>query len=110
MRRWAGLNDSEVTTWPQDYHKDVKEATLKDDLTTTQVAAYLGCNRDTAKRLIPNIPGAYKFDLTGSGPARNSPWRVSKAKLDEFILRRKYAVGSQKLAEAEARGYCDARR
>lgn len=83
---------------------------MKNDMSTTQVAEYLGCNRDTAKRLISKIPGAYKFDLSGSGPAPNSPWRVPKEKLDDFIARRKYAVGSKKLAEAEARGYCDARR
>lgn len=83
---------------------------MKNDLNVSQVAEYLGCHKTTAKRLVPKIPGAYKFALTGDVPAKNSPWRVPKSKLDDFITRRKYAVGSQKLAELEAGGYCDARR
>lgn len=80
-------------------------STIKDDLTTAQVAEYLGVNPITAKRMMRKINGAYKFAIDGGKPKRNSPWRVSKAKLDEFITRAKYSVGSAKFEELEASWY-----
>lgn len=74
---------------------------MKNDLTTRQVAEYLGVCHDTAKRLVRRIPGAYRFALHGE-PRPNSPWRVSKDKLDDFINRSKYAVGSQKYEDLKA--------
>lgn len=75
---------------------------MKDDLTTAGVAKYLGISRITAKRLMPKVPGAYKISLATGEPAKNSPWRVSKAKLDEFITRAKYSVGSAKYETLQA--------
>ena len=81
---------------------------MKDDLNTHQVAEYLGCNYQTAKRLMRKVKGAYKVSLTGEAPAKNSPWRVSLANLRDWLNRNKYAVGSRKMDELEARGYCNA--
>lgn len=77
---------------------------MKDDLTTTQVAEYLGINRDTAKRMMPRIQGAYRLALNGE-PKPKSPWRVSKAHLDAHITRSKYSVGSAKYEELRASWY-----
>lgn len=77
---------------------------MKDDLTTAQVAEYLGIHRITAKRMMPRIQGAYKISFAGK-PSKNSPWRVSKAKLDEHITRLKYSVGSAKYEELQASWY-----
>lgn len=74
---------------------------MKNDFNAAQVADYLGVNLTTARRLMPRITGAYKFALHGL-PAPNSPWRVSRAHLDDFINRNKYSVGSAKYEELRA--------
>jgi hypothetical protein len=90
-------------------HHDLEVKKMKDDLDTTGLADYLGINRDTAKRLMGKIPGAYKWSPTGT-PSKNTPWKVPLQNVRDYMSRTKYAVGSAKFTELEARGYCDARR
>jgi hypothetical protein len=77
---------------------------MKEDLTTDGLAEYLGINRQTAKRLMRKIPGAYKWSPAGV-PSKNTPWRVPLEKVRDYVNRTKYTVGSKKFEELEARGY-----